>query len=54
MAARELKAAVQRLMAVIRKPEAEVTVQRRDIELLLMVKATGSGPLVRTPTNDGL
>ena len=52
MAARELKAAVQRLMAVIRKPDVEVTVQRRDIELLLMVKATG--PLVRTPTNDGL
>ena len=53
MAARELRDAVQRLMAVLRKPEVEVTVQRRDIELLLMVKATYNG-LVRTPTNDGL
>ena len=40
MAAQELKAAVQRLMAAIRQPNVEVVVQRRDIEVLLAVKAT--------------
>ena len=40
MAQRELRAAVQRLMAIIRKPDVEVTVQRRDLEILLAVKAT--------------
>jgi hypothetical protein len=35
-----LRAAIRRLMAAVQRPAVEVTVQRRDIEVLLAVNAT--------------